>query len=142
MTPASASTRGRSRRRSVSIGRPARRPEGSSPEGGSAGSAGSAEAASAPIVGIDVDIAVGQIAGPDPRPTLAHADVDRDRDLLPLHMGGNRGLVIIGDALAASRDLDPADGDLQLVAIGLLARLAHRHDDAAPIGVLAGDGGL
>ena len=34
-------------------------------------------------------------------------------------------------------DADLAEEDVELVALGLLARLADRHDHAAPIGVLA-----
>ena len=37
------------------------------------------------------------------------------------------------------RDADVAEIDVELVALGLLAGLADRHDDAAPIGVLAGE---
>ena len=39
-------------------------------------------------------------------------------------------------------DADLAEADVELVALGLLAGLADRHHDAAPIGVLAGAGGL
>src|SRR5205085_9553200 len=39
-------------------------------------------------------------------------------------------------------DLDAADRDRQPVAVGLLAGLADRHDDAAPIGVPGRDRGL
>ena len=39
-------------------------------------------------------------------------------------------------------DSNFAEPDVELVALGLFARLADRHDDAAPIGVLAAAGGL
>ena len=39
-------------------------------------------------------------------------------------------------------DPDLAEEDVEFVALGLLARLADRHDHAAPIGVLAGAGRL
>jgi hypothetical protein len=43
---------------------------------------------------------------------------------------------------ALGSDRDAADRDLQAIAIGLLAGLADRHDDAAPIGVARRDRGL
>src|SRR5205085_353183 len=49
------------------------------------------------------------------------------------------GLAIGGIAHAFPGDRHPADRDLELVAHGLLARFADRHDDPAPIGILAGD---
>src|SRR5580658_9931822 len=39
-------------------------------------------------------------------------------------------------------DANLAEPDIELVTLCLLARLADRHDDAAPIGVLAAAGGL
>src|SRR5688572_8818086 len=93
-------------------------------------------------VGIDLDITMGQVAGPDPRAALAYADVDGDADVLALDMGGDRGFVVIGPALALFGDGDAADLDAELVAVGLLAGLADRHHDAAPVGILAGDRGL
>src|SRR5215813_2720603 len=41
--------------------------------------------ASAAIAGIDVDVAVGEIAGPHGRLAAAEADIDADRDLAAFH---------------------------------------------------------
>src|SRR6516225_4998332 len=49
---------------------------------------------SAAVAGIDVDVAVGQIAGPHRRLAAADTDIDGDRDLAAFHVLGNRGLVI------------------------------------------------
>src|SRR5437016_3600027 len=64
---------------------------------------------SAAIAGIDVDIAVGQVAGPHRRSAAADADIDADRDLAALHVFGDRRLVIVGHRTALSRDPDAAD---------------------------------
>ena len=50
--------------------------------------------------------------------------------------------VIARHRAALGGDPDAADRDRQPVAVGLLAGLADRHDDAAPIGVARGDRGL
>src|SRR3546814_8976773 len=61
-------------------------------------------------------------------------------DLLPLlEMGGGPRLVVVRPHLTVLGNLDAADRDRQPVAVGLLAGLADRHDDAAPIGIAAGD---
>ena len=67
------------------------------------------------------------------------AEIDADVDLVALHVGGGRCLGIVRVPLAAMGDADVAEPDRQEVAIGRLAGLADGHDDAAPIGVLAGD---
>ena len=52
--------------------------------------------------------------------------------------------LVFGLTLAATAAFAESGGDMQVplavVAVGALARLADRHDDAAPVGVLAGDG--
>src|SRR5205807_5490430 len=45
---------------------------------------------SAAVAGIDVDIAVGQVAGPHRGLAAADADIDADRDLAGLHVFGDR----------------------------------------------------
>src|SRR5262249_30983484 len=97
---------------------------------------------SAAIVGVDGNVAVGQVAGPHGGAALAHADVDGDVDLAALHVAGERRLVGVGPARAGAGDDVGTVGDRQAVAVGLLASLADGGDDAAPVGVLAGDGGL
>src|SRR5690348_3352536 len=95
------------------------------------------DSSSAPVVGIDLDIAVGEIAGPDPRLAAADPDIDLDADIAALDVLGNGRLVVAGDTLALGGDQHAADLDRELVAIRFLAGLADRHDDAAPIRVLA-----
>src|SRR5689334_1519160 len=103
----------------------------------SARSLSRSDSSSTPVVGIDLDVAMGEIAGPDPRLAAADADIDLDLDIAALDVLGDRRLVVIGDALALGGDQHAADLDRELVAVGLLAGLADRHDDAAPIRVLA-----
>src|SRR6185312_2709635 len=94
---------------------------------------------SAPVVGIDLDVAMGEVAGPHRGLAPSDADIDRNRDLAPFHVARDRRLVIALDALALVADGDAADGDAQLVAIGLLAALGDGGGDAPPIGIRAGE---
>src|SRR3546814_4816754 len=55
-----------------------------------------AATALAPVICVDRDVAVGEIAGPHRGATAAEADVDRDVDLAALHVPGHRRLVKIG----------------------------------------------
>ena len=73
---------------------------------------------------------------------LAQMQVDADLDLLALQMRRDRRFVIARDRKAPFGDLRRAEADRQLVALGWFAGLPDRHDDAAPIRILAGDGGL
>src|SRR3954465_9768763 len=50
----------------------------------------------APVAAIDVDIAVGQVAGPRGGAALAEAEIDGDGDLASLHVLHHRALVIAG----------------------------------------------
>src|SRR5512145_653360 len=77
--------------------------------------------ASAPIAAIDVDIPMGQIAAPHHRLASTNADVDRDVDLAPGHVLGDRGFVIARHGLAVGGDRDAAYGDLETIAIGFFA---------------------
>src|SRR5690625_4120130 len=98
--------------------------------------------ASRAIIRIDADISMRQIAGPDGGAPLANADIDRDFELRPLHVSRARLFRVAGSdpALFGDQNITKADG--QQVAIRLLAGFADGHDDAAPIGVLAGKRGL
>src|SRR6516162_10115997 len=100
--------------------------------------------ASAAIAGIDVDVAVGQIAGPHCRLAAADTDTDIDHDsyLAPLHVLGHGRLVIARDRTAPCGDRDAADRDRQALGVDLLAGSADRHDDPAPIGVAGRKRGL
>ena len=95
---------------------------------------------SAPVVAVDRDIFLGQVAGPDRRLAAAEADIGADarsrrascRPRSPLRNRPGSRSPSISQAVVAEPDRQP-------VAVGRLAGLADRHDDAAPIGVLAGD---
>src|SRR6185312_2500904 len=85
--------------------------------------ASSAAPTSAPIVGVDIDVAVSEVAGPHPRPALADADVDGDGDVATPDMLGHRRFVVVGASLPLLGDGHAADTDAQAVAVGLLAGL-------------------
>src|SRR4029453_997337 len=95
-------------------------------------------AGSAPVVGIDVDVAVRQVAGPHPRPTTADPDIDRNIDGAALHVRGDRRFFVTVPALAVLGDDGAPDRDAQAVTVGTLAGLADRHHDPAPVGVAPG----
>src|SRR5712692_8025670 len=99
-------------------------------------------AASAAVAAVDVDIAMCQIAGPYRRTALSDADVDGYADFAAFHVLADRPFVVARHRPALRGDLNAADRDRQAIAVGLLAGLADRHDDAAPIGVARGERGL
>ena len=83
-----------------------------------------------------------QVAGPDGGAAIAQPQIDANLYLLPLEMRGDRRFVIAFYRQAPGGDLRGAEADRQRVAVGGFARLADGSDDAAPIGVFAGDRGL
>src|SRR6188474_3633693 len=95
---------------------------------------------SAAIVRVDRDVVVGEVAGPDRGAGRADADIGADDDLAALHIGRNRILHVLGGTLAVAGDDVRAEPDREPVAVGGFAGLSYRHDDAAPVGVLAENG--
>src|SRR3546814_10773668 len=104
MAGASSTRSGRRASSAVSSRRPA----------GSARSRSASGGASAPVIGIDVDVAMGEVAGPYARLALADPYVDGDVELAALHVGGDRRFVIAGSRTALLGD----------------HRAAHRHRHA------------
>src|SRR5690606_5800753 len=84
------------------------------------------------IVGVDRDVAVGQIAGPDRGRAGPAADPHGDLDLAALEMRRDRPFVQLGHARTLARDRMAAEADRQPAELDRLARLADRHGDAAP----------
>ena len=70
--------------------------------------------ASAAVVSIDLDIAMCQITGPDPRGTATSANTHADFDMLAGHMRGDRCLVIIVNPHAIGGNSNAADIDAKL----------------------------
>src|SRR5262245_3408316 len=132
MSGASSRRNGRRRRRALSM----RIADGASGPSGITGAPSSdffgCSNLSAPIVGVDIDIAVGEVAGPHARLALADADIDGDGDIASLDVLCDRRLVVIRTALALLGDGDAADADTQTIAVGLFPGLADGHDDTAP----------
>src|SRR3954447_1620291 len=70
--------------------------------------------ASRPIVAVDGDVLLGEVAGQHPVAALAEAERDLDLDLRVLHRGGNLGLVVRRIARAAFCDADAVERDREL----------------------------
>jgi hypothetical protein len=85
---------------------------------------------------------VGEVAGPHGRAALAEADIDADLDRLAPEVRGDGGFVIALDRIAIGATAMPPKRIESRSRSAGFAGLADRHDDAAPVGVLAGDGGL
>src|SRR6185437_13209650 len=94
------------------------------------------------IAAVDVDITVGQVARPDGGLAAADAEIDVDDNVAPLHVFRHRRFVVVRHRAAILRDQHAADGNAKGVTVDLLARLADRHDDAAPIRVARRDSRL
>ena len=92
------------------------------------------------IIGVDVDVAVGQITGPDLGFACADAKIDADHQFLLLHVGAGRILGIARRAPAIFGHDDIAKPDRQAISVGCGAGFANGHDDPAPVGVFTGDG--
>src|SRR5690606_6331670 len=97
---------------------------------------------STPIIGVDRDIVVRQITGPDGGSPTSNADIYPDGDFRILHIVGADRLRILGSALAVAGNHVRPEPNGQSVTVSGLARFADGHHHAAPVGVLAGDGGL
>src|SRR6516162_10530922 len=108
----------------------------------SATAATSTMGGSAAVAGIDVDVAVGQIAGPHCRFAAGETDIDGDLDVAALHVLGDRRFVIARYWTAVGEDREATDRDRQSIGIDFLPGSPHRHDDAAPIGVAGRKRGL
>src|SRR5690606_39725628 len=78
------------------------------------------------IVGVDRDVAVGQIAGPDRGRAGPAADPHGDLDLAALEMRGDRAFVQLRHAGAVARNRMAAEADRQPRELDRLARLADR----------------
>src|SRR5260370_22002378 len=97
---------------------------------------------SRPVIAVDRDIFLGEVAGQHAVAAFAQAERDFDLDLRILHRARDFGLVIGRIARATAGDADTVERDRQPVAVGGLAGLADHHHHATPIGVLAGDRAL
>src|SRR5712692_5898353 len=72
------------------IGLPAgRRASNTRPSASTNAAAATSTMRSATVAGIDVDVFVGQIAGPHRGLAAADADIDRDLDIAAAHIGGD-----------------------------------------------------
>src|SRR5260370_36908888 len=93
---------------------------------------------SRPVIAVDRNILLGEVAGQHAVAALAEAERDFDLDRRVLHRRRDFGLVIGRIARATAGNADAVERDREPVAVGGLAGLADRHHHAAPIGILAG----
>ena len=95
----------------------------------------------AAVVGIDGDVVMIEIAGPDGKIPRSQMQMNSDGEFVLLHELCEKiavvwlWLTVVGDG-----DATQTDGDM--VGVGVLSRLANRHDDASPVGVRARHGGF
>src|SRR3989344_2479944 len=81
---------------------------------------------SAPVVGVDADVAVRQVAGPYGRAAVSEAEVGADAHLQTFEMCRDGRFVIAVDGQALFRNPMVAEADREPVAVGGVARPAPR----------------
>src|SRR5690348_4842776 len=96
---------------------------------------------SAGVGGVLVYVAVGKVAAPGGGLVVAEMEIDIYVHLVAGHGALGGGLIVVGGD-AVLHQGDTADADLQLVVVEVGAAGAEGGDDAAPVGVAAGDGAL
>src|SRR6185437_13951352 len=99
-------------------------------------------AVSGGVVGIDGDVLVGKVAGPETVGAAAKSKIDVDGELGLAEVAVRGGFVEGSGTSAALADEEFAetDGDARWIDLG--ARVASGGDQPAPVGVVAGPGGL
>src|SRR5690606_3544239 len=103
----------------------------------------SARAASGAVVGIDRDIVVGEVAGPDGGAGIAAPERDPDGDLGLLHDPLAVGLAVVGMDAAGGRDMHFIEPDIDAIDVEILdARIADRAQQASEVRVGGEECGL
>src|SRR5882757_4371259 len=99
-------------------------------------------AVSGGVVGVDGDVLAGEIAGPEAAGAAAEPEVDVDGELGLAKVAVCCGFIEGGSAATAFADQEIAEtnGDARWVDLG--TGVAGSGDQAAPVGVVAGPGGL
>ena len=89
---------------------------------------------SAPVVGVDLDVVVAQVAGPDRRRVRPAVQVDADRDLALLHHALAVFLAIGRAAAAAFDDMDVVEEEIDPGLVEVVdAGVADRRQDPAEV---------
>src|SRR3546814_14430515 len=102
----------------------------------------SSSISSAPIIGIDGNRTVRQIAGPNGRASFLQAQFDFDVNFPAFEMRCHRSFVIVFNGKATPRHLHTAEADGKPTAVVCFACLADGHYDPAPHGIFARVGSL
>src|SRR3546814_10184331 len=93
----------------------------------------SSDVCSFDLIGIDGNITVRQIAGPNGRASFLQAQVDFDVNFPAFEMRCPRSFVIVFNGKATPRHLHTAEADGTPIAARWFACLAAGHYDPAPI---------
>src|SRR5580693_5679309 len=93
------------------------------------------------IASVDVNVLCGEIAGPDTGAALAGMQRDDDGDIFREHLA-MCGAFVEGVFLAAAANFYPGEGNIGALEIEGDTGAAGGGQDAAPVGIGAGDGGF
>ena len=93
------------------------------------------------VAGVDVNVFGGEIAGPDARAAVAGMQRDDDGNVLREHFAV-RGAFVEGIFAAAAADFYAGERNIRALEIEGDAGAAGGGEDAAPVGIGAGDGGF
>ena len=96
---------------------------------------------SSAVAGVDVDVLLREVAGPHASAAAAGAQVDNDGDIFREHLFVRDALVERMFAAAAANG-DSREPDVDALEIEIDAGAAGGGEDAAPVGVGAGEGGF
>src|SRR5215831_10735585 len=94
------------------------------------------------VVGVDADVLVSQIGGPEFAGTAALMEADADGELGLLDVGVRGGLVKIGRAATVPADGEFSKGNVDGLWIDLRAGVSDGCHEAPPVGIAAGPCGF
>ena len=94
------------------------------------------------VVGVDVDVFVGEVGGEEDAGAGALVEFDGDGELGLLNVFVSGGFVELRCAAAVEADWQFAEADVDAVWIDGCAGVADGGDEAAPVGIVASPGGF
>ena len=90
------------------------------------------------VVGVDTDVFVGQIRGPELAGAGSLVKIDADGELGLLDVGVGRGFVEVDCATAIAADREVAEGDVDALGVDLRAGVADGCHQASPVRIATG----
>src|SRR5580693_7795555 len=94
------------------------------------------------VVGVDADVLVGQVGGPELAIAFALVEFDGDRKLGLLEIGVCGGFIEFCGAPTIAADRKLAERNVDGLRIDLRSRVADSGHEPSPIGIAAGPCGL